>query len=89
MLRVDGGDFGTGGVGEGFGGAEVREEGAVAGEDVGFRRAGCGGGRGVGPGAGVFGRVGSGEGEGTACDADIEVGEDELDAGEVSQDGLS
>lgn len=67
----------------------MREEGAVAREDVGFRRGGCGGGRGVGPGAGVLGRVGGGEGEGADCDANVEIGEDELDAGEVRSGGLS
>ena len=86
MVGVDVRDLGTGEVCEGFGGAEVREEGAVAGEDVGFGRGGGGGGRGVRPGAGVFGCVGGGEGEGAECDADVEVGEDELDAGEVSQE---
>lgn len=65
----------------------MREEGAVAGEDVGFGCGGGGGGGGVGPGAGVVGCVGGGEGEGTDCDADVEVGEDELDAREVGQDG--
>ncbi len=66
----------------------MREEGAVAGEDVGFGRGGGGRGRCVGPGAGVIGCVGGSEGEGTECDADVEIGEDELDAGEVSQEGL-
>ena len=80
-MGVDVRDLGAGDVGEGFGGAEVREEGAVAGEDVGFRGARGGRGGGVGPGAGVFGRVARGEGEGADCDADIKVGEDELYAG--------
>lgn len=62
----------------------MREEGTVAGEDVGFGCAGGGWGGSVGPGAGVFGCVAGGEGEGTECDADIEIGEDELDAREVS-----
>ncbi len=87
MAVVDVGYFVAGEVSEGLGGAEVREEGAVAGEDVGFRCAGGGGRGGVGPGAGVFCRVGGGEGEGAERDADVEVGEDELDAGAVSQSG--
>lgn len=33
----------------------------------------------------MFGCVSGGEGEGTECDADVEIGEDELDAGEVGQ----
>lgn len=36
VAGVDVRDFGAGEVGQGFGGAEVREEGAVAGEYVGF-----------------------------------------------------
>lgn len=88
VVGVDVGDFGAGEVGEGFGGAEVREEGAVAREDVGFGCGGGGGGGGVGPRAGVFGCVGGGEGEGAECDADVEVGEDELDAGEVQSGWL-
>lgn len=80
-------NFGAREVGEGFGGAEVGEEGAVAGEDVGFGRGGGGGGGGVGPGAGVFGCVGGGEGEGAERDADVEIGEDELDAGAIGQHG--
>lgn len=58
VVLVDVGDFGPGDVGEGFGRAEVREEGAIAGEDVGFGRGGRGGGGGVGPGAGVLACVG-------------------------------
>lgn len=73
---VDGGDLGPGEVGEGFGGAEVREEGAVALQEVGFRVPGGRGVGGVWPGAGVGGGVGGGEGEGAEGDADVEVGED-------------
>lgn len=58
VVLVDVGDFGPGEVSEGFGRAEVREEGAVAGQDVGFGRGGGGGGGSVGPGAGVLGCVG-------------------------------
>lgn len=65
----------------------MREERAVAGEDVRLGGGGRGGGGGVGPGAGVLDCVGGGEGEGTECDADVEIGEDELDAGGVGQDG--
>ena len=65
----------------------MREEGAVAGEDVWFGCGRGGGGGGVGPGAGVFGCIGGGEGEGTDCDTDIKIGKDELNAYEVSQDG--
>ena len=36
VVDVDGGDFEAGDVGEGGGGAEVREEGAVALQNVGF-----------------------------------------------------
>ena len=70
-------DLGTGDVGEGFGGAEVGEEGAVSLEDVGFF--GAGGRRigGVGPRAGGLSGVGGCEGEGAAGDADVEVREDD------------
>ena len=77
VVRVDGGDFEARDIGEGFGGAEVCEEGAVALEDVGFFGGGCGGGGGVGPGARVFGGVVGGEVEGAEGDADVEVWEDD------------
>lgn len=67
----------------------MREEGAVTGEDVGLRCARGGGGRSVGPGTGVFDCVGGGEGESTECDADVEIGEDELDTREVRLGWLS
>ena len=73
VVGVDVCEFGTGNVSEGGGGAEVREEGAVALEDVGFVRAGGGGAGGVGPGAGVFRGVGGGVGEGAEGDAEVEV----------------
>ena len=62
--EIDVADLGAGDVGEGFGGAEMREERAVALEDVGFFCAGGDGSRGVGPRTGVFGGVGRGEVEG-------------------------
>ena len=56
--EIDVADLGAGDVGERFGGTEVREERAVALEDVGFLCAGGDRGGGVGPGTGVLGCVG-------------------------------
>ena len=57
VMEVDIPDFVAGDVGEGFGGAEMREVGAVLLQDELFVGAGCDGLGGVGPGARVFGRV--------------------------------
>lgn len=69
-------------VGEGFGGSQVRGEGAVAGQYVEFGRGGGGRVGRVGPGPRVRCRVIGCEREGAEGDADVEVGEDELDAGD-------
>lgn len=37
----------------------------------------------------MSGCVGGSKGEGAECDADVKIGEDQLDAGEVSQDDLA
>lgn len=79
MREVDVGDDGAGAVGERFGGAEVREEGAVAGEDGELGHARGRGRWGEGPGARVLFGVSRGEGEGAEGDAEVEVGEDQLD----------
>lgn len=64
VVVVDAGDLFAGDVCKRFGGAEVREKGAVALEDVGL--VGAGGDRvwGVGPRAGILAGVGRAEGEG-------------------------
>ena len=54
MVEVDIADFVAGDVGEGFGGAEMREVRAVLLQDELFVGAGCDGLGGVGPGACVF-----------------------------------
>lgn len=77
---VDGVDFCAGDIGKRFCGAQVCEEGAVALQDVGLFGARGGGVGGVGPGTRVLRGVGGGEVEGAEGDADVEVGEDELDA---------
>ena len=71
VVKVDVADLGACDVGEGFRGAEVGEEGAVALEDIGLFRAGGDGGRGVGPGAGVLGGVSGCEVKGAEGDADL------------------
>lgn len=69
-------------VGQRLGGAEVREEVAVAFEDVEFFRGGVLVVAAEGPGARRRRRVFGGEGERAEGDAEVEVGEDELDRGE-------
>lgn len=56
------------------------EERSVPREDVEFRNTALGRFGGVGPRSGVFGGVFGGKGEGAEGDAEVEVGEDELDA---------
>lgn len=70
---VDEGDLVAGVVGQGFGGAEVGEEGAVAGEDGELGGGGRGGVGCVGPGPGVFVGVGCCVVERAEGDADVEV----------------
>lgn len=80
VFGVDAGDFGTGAVRKCLRGPQVCEEGTVAGEHGEFRNAALRGFWRVRPGTGVFGRVNSGEGKGAQGDAEVEVGEDKLDA---------
>jgi hypothetical protein len=74
------GDDLAGSVGKGLGGAEVRVEVPVALEDVEFIRGFVLVVATEGPGARVACRVLGGEVEGAEGDAEVEVGEDELDA---------
>lgn len=77
---IDGGDLKAGDIGERFGRAKVCEEGAIALEDVRFFGAVGDRVRGVGPGAGAFGGVVRGEVERAQGNADVEVGEHQLNA---------
>ena len=70
----------TGDVCKSLGGPQVCEEGAIALKDVRLFYAGSGGFRSVWPGSGVFRCIRGGKIEGADGNANIEVGEDELDA---------
>lgn len=77
---VDIGEHGAGAVGQRFRGTEVSEEGAVAREDVKLVDARGDGFGSIRPWAGVLCGVGCCKGERTQSDAEIEVGEDELNS---------